>query len=167
MNSKKSDKKKVSIKKDNWEEKAGEYLAGWQRAKADYENLQKDLARQKAEYVNFANSNLIMELLPVYDNFKIAFKSIPEDQKNNGWVVGFEHIKNQLWKLLENNGIEEIKAVGEIFNPEKHEAMESVNDDKYKDDEIVKEIKAGYLWNGKVIQATKVVVCKKSDKKNK
>lgn len=166
MNLKKTDKKKSSIKtdepKEKWEEKAKEYLAGWQRAKADYDNLQKDVVRQKTEYVKFANANLLMELLPVYDNFKIAFKSIPEEQKQNSWVVGFDHIKNQLWKLLEDNGVKEIKTIGENFDPEKHEAVESIDDKDAKEDEIIKEIKAGYLWHDKVIQAAKVTVCHKN-----
>ena len=103
-------------------------------------------------------------MLQIYSNFKMAFNSIPEDQRTNAWVIGFEHIKNQLWTLLENYNVQEIKTVGEKFNAEFHEAVDSVNDEKIKEDVIVKEIRAGYLWHGKVMQAAKVIVNKKEDK---
>jgi molecular chaperone GrpE len=154
----KSEEKKESKKvKVNWEEKATENLAGWQRAKADYENLQKDVSKQREEYVKYANGNLIMELLPIYDNFKIAFKSAPKEEKDNGWLIGLQHIMNQMWSFLENNGVEEIKTLGEKLNTEIHEAVETMKDDG-EENIVLKEIKSGYKLNGKVIQCAKVVV---------
>ncbi len=137
--------------------KAGEYLAGWKRAMADYENLKKESARDREDFVKYANGNLLIELLPVFDYFKSALNSIPEEQKSNAWVVGFGHIKKMMGDFLVNNGVEEIKTVGEKFNPEIHEAVEHQDKDG---DVIVKETKSGYKLNGKVIQVAKVVVGK-------
>ncbi|MFH1030711.1 MAG: nucleotide exchange factor GrpE [bacterium] len=105
------------------EKKNQEYLSGWQRAKADYLNLKKESEKKYQDLIKFANAGLIIEMLPVLDNFKLALNHIPEDQKNLDWVVGMTHIKNQLEEILKNLGIEEIKTVGEKFNPELHEAV--------------------------------------------
>ena len=136
-------------------------LAGWQRARADYENLQKEVMRERGEYVKFANAALLLELLPIYDNFKLAFRAIPEADIEIPWVVGLTHIKKQLQTFLENQGVEEIKTVGEVFDPQLHEAVETVAGDR--EDVIVKELKAGYRLAGRVIQAARVVVSKKDN----
>lgn len=134
-----SDEQKIEEKKDDSEQdtqnefekdlellekKNQEYLAGWQRAKADYLNLKKESEKKYQDLIKFANAGLIMEILPVLDNFKLAIAHIPEDQRGLDWVIGIMHIKKQLEDFLKNLGIEEIKTVGEKFNPEFHEAVE-------------------------------------------
>ncbi len=138
--------------------KCEEYLGGWRRAQADYQNLVKETEIRKIELIKYANEDLIREILPVLDNFKTAFRQIPEAEKNSAWVVGFSYIKKQLEDVLKNHNVEEIKTVGEQFNPEEHEAIEHVAKDGAKSDEVIEERKAGYKLNGKVIQVAKVVV---------
>jgi len=138
--------------------KCEEYLRGWQRAQADYQNLQRESAQRQIEYVKYANEQMIFELLPILDNFKSAFRQIPESEKNSAWVTGFSHIKKQLEEMLRQNGVEEIKTVGESFDPNEHEAVESVKAETVEAGKIVEEKKSGYTLNGKVIQAAKVVV---------
>lgn len=138
-----------------------ENLAGWKRARADYDNLKKDIAKERAEFINFANVNLLMELLPIMDNFRAAFNSVPENDKKSAWVVGLGHIKKQFEDFLKNNGVEQIKTVGEKFDPELHEAVGREKIENQEADVIIKEVKAGYKLHGKVIQAAKVVVNEK------
>ena len=144
-------------------QKCDEYLNGWKRAKADYENLKKQTQKEKEEFVKFANLNLIMQLIPVYGNLKYSFEHLPGDFKDNDWVKGIEHIKNQFKQVLEENGVEEINPqVGDGFNPEIHEAVKGEGDRKSEKtgnaNKIVKVISGGYKLNGKVIVAAKVVV---------
>ena len=156
-------KKKVKVpkpKKLSWEEQAIENLAGWKRAQADYANLQKEHIQDRADFVKYANGNLVVELLSVYDNFKSAFTTIPEKDKDNGWVIGFEYIKKQIGDFLEHNGVTEIKTIGEKFDPQLHEAVDSQEDKSETEDIILKEVKSGYKLNDKVIQCAKVVVSK-------
>lgn len=143
---------------EDWETKAREYLSGWQRALADYDNFKKNSEKSREEMVKFASAGLILDLLPVLDNFKTAVKHIPEDQQNLDWVVGVRHIQKMLTDVLRNNGVEEIRTVGEKFNPELHEALEQKCDGGCKDHEILEEVQAGYLLNGKVLNPAKVVV---------
>ena len=135
-----------------------EYLNGWKRAMADYQNLVKDVAKEKLEFVKFANQNLILELLLILDNFKLAFSNVPDAEKNGAWVVGFSHIKKQLEDFLRENGVEEIKTVGEKFDPMLHEAVEKVENSEKESGVIVDEKRSGYKLHGKVVQAAKVVV---------
>jgi molecular chaperone GrpE len=134
------------------------------RVVADYENLKKDTERQKQEWIRFANNNLINEILPVLDNFKVAVDHIPDNEKDSSWVVGITYIQNQLKKSLEDNGVEEIKTSGEKFDPGLHEAIDQETSKeelkKYKEGDIVKELRPGYKLHGKVIVPAKVVVKK-------
>ncbi len=147
------------LKMGEIERKCQEYLAGWQRAQADYVNLQKTTEREKAEWAKFANQGLLMELLPIYDHLKLAMKHVPEEQKKESWVVGMENIKNQFGKFLADNGVTEIKTVGEKFEPEEHEAVaaENVESDEHQG-KVKEELRGGYKLHGKVLYPARVTV---------
>ncbi|MFH0988026.1 MAG: nucleotide exchange factor GrpE [Parcubacteria group bacterium] len=144
--------------------KCEEYLAGWKRALADYQNLVKATAKNQCEYVKFANCNLILELLPVLNNFKLALKQVPAQEKDSAWIKGLVHIKSQLEESLKSNGVEEIKTVGVPFDALEHEAVEKFNDEATPENVIVEEKCPGYKLNGKVVCAAKVVVNAKDAK---
>lgn len=148
------------------QKKSEEYLNGWRRAKADYINLKRDTEKEKEEFARFASAALIIQLLPIVNNFKRAFEHLSEikDEKVKSYFVGFKHIYNQIFELLKKLGIEEIKTIGEKFNPQFHEAIEEeVGENKEikkyeKEQIIVKEVSAGYTMQGRVIMPAKVVV---------
>jgi len=142
------------------QKKADEYLDGWKRAKADYLNFKKDTEKRQGEIIQFANAALIAELLPIFDHFKTACAHIPAEQKDVDWVVGFIHIKKQLVDFFRNIGIEEIKTVGEKFDPNLHEAVAHEANPDFDSEVIFEEVKAGYTLQGKVLQPAKVKVAK-------
>ncbi|MDD5039883.1 MAG: nucleotide exchange factor GrpE [Patescibacteria group bacterium] len=136
-----------------------EYLDGWKRAKADYLNLKKESEKREKEIVQFANAGLILELMPIYDNFKLAWQHIPEEhRKNDTWLKGIEHIKRQFADLLKNLGIEEIKTVGEKFDPEFHDAVAKEKREGAVPGTIIEEVKGGYKLYDKVLEHAKVKV---------
>lgn len=137
-----------------------DYKDKWLRAVADYQNLQKQTAREKVEWVKYANAGLILELIPVINHFKEAMKHIPEEQKSVDWVVGVAQIKKQFDEFLKNLGVEEIPTVGEQFSPELHEAVAQIDVAGAKAGEIVEEAQAGYKMGDKVIEPAKVIVAK-------
>lgn len=167
MVNKTKDKKKINkadLSKDSKiksEQKAEEYLAGWKRAKADYTNLKKQTEEHQVEMIKFANKNLILEILPVHNNFKHALNYIPEDQVDSDWVVGLKHIKSQLDEFLRKVNVEEIKTEGEIFDHNLHEAISQEKQEKLAEDTITKEIETGYTLNGQTIRPAKVIVSTK------
>lgn len=142
------------------QKKAEEHLDGWRRAKADYLNLKKETESRQLELIQFANAALLAQFLPVYDHYKLACQHIPQEAKDQDWVVGFLHIKKQFDDFLKNLGIEEIKTVGEPFNPEFHEAVSHEKKEGFKTDVIFEEVKAGYTLHGKVISPARVKVAK-------
>jgi len=159
-----SDHKKENKKdKSNIEEikkQAEEYLAGWQRARADYENLKKQSEKDREDFIKFANSNLLFGLIPVYDNLKLALEHLPADMKDDNFAVGIEHIKKQFKQVLEHNGLEEIiPQPGDEFNPEIHEAIQEKNSDKNEfTGKISRVTSHGYKLNGKIFMPAKVIV---------
>lgn len=140
-------------------EEAEAHLDGWKRAKADYANLQKEHAEKWQEMMTYANSNFILELLPLVDYFKYGFRGVPEDQKDSPWMQGIQHIYNQFMEILKRNGVEEVKTVGEKIDPNLHEAVEELKNDKPQGT-ILEEVKSGFRLNGKVIQHAKVKIAK-------
>lgn len=162
----KSENEIVKIKKELEEEKkkSEECLNNWKRAMADFQNYKKRQNELFAELVNSANAGIILEILPIYDTFCLAVKHIPEDLKDKDWTKGVVQLKVQMENLMRSKGLEEIKSVGEKFNPEFHEAVEMVNSPaggEKPEGEILEEIQKGYKLNGMVIRTAKVKVAKK------
>lgn len=136
-----------------------EYLAGWQRAKADLINAKKDFESQKKNLLDFANSDLILQIIPVLDSFEMALNHKQEDEFFKQWLQGFSYIYNQLLSVLESNGIKQINPLNEIFNPEFHTALEIIKVDDINQENIILEVvQKGYLLKGKIIREAKVKV---------
>ncbi len=131
------------------------YLAGWQRAQADFINYRRRQEEQMDEWQKMFGGGLIKNILPVLDSLDAALASQPGDE-------GLKSLAAQLKTVLKKHGLEEIKSVGEKFNPEIHEVVECEEGDKNHEAEIVaQEIHKGYMLNGKVLRPAKVKVTKK------
>ena len=138
--------------------KATEYLDGWRRAKADYLNLKKESEGLQRQTIEYANAALVAELLPIYNHLKLAIEHKPPDLQDNSWVKGVEHIQSQFKDFFASLGIEEIKTVGEKFNPELHEAIETAVKEGVAPDMVYEQVSAGYTLHGKVITPALVKV---------
>ncbi|MBU1119456.1 nucleotide exchange factor GrpE [Patescibacteria group bacterium] len=150
---------KKRVTKKQLEKDLAESLEGWRRARADYENLNKRVELDAKEAQTMANKELILNLLPVLDNFESAFTTLPEGEDNN-WIKGFEYIKKQLETLLDQYGVVAIQVVGNHFDPEFHESIEEVEDKEAQKGTIVEEKRKGYTLNGFVIRPARVAVAK-------
>ena len=137
---------------------ARDYLAGWQRAKADFENYKKEEARRTGELIGFAKAGWLLELLRVFDNFERIEQHLPHDFKDDDWAKGVLMVKTQLLEFLKTEGVEEIKTEGEKFNPQFHEAVEQVEDKNKEAGRVVEVLEKGYLLNGRVLRPSKVKV---------
>lgn len=181
-------------KTDNLYKKLGEcqklkdeYLTGWQRERADFLNYKKEELERIGELIKFANGGLILKILPILDNFEIATRlrsgsgvavsqeaaSAPagasaSQRKDDKVIEGFLRIKNQLKDFLKSQGVEEIKAVGEKFDPNFHEVVEETEIKKLEAGPltakepgiIVEEIQKGYKINGRLLRPAKVKIAK-------
>ena len=150
--------KKTAIKKAQKYLEMKNSLEGWKRCMADFENYKKRQAEDRKDMIAFSNTNLILEILPILDNFYASTEFVPEDQKENQWVIGIMHIQKQLEKVLEDNGVNEISVKpGDEFDPNTMEAVENDSQDR-SGDKVEKVLIRGYKMGGKVIRATKVSV---------
>ncbi len=137
-----------------------EYLAGWQRAKADFLNYKKEEAMRISELMNYFRAGQVSKILRVIDNWDRAMKHTPEEIKDSIWLRGIEMIENQLKDFLKAEGVKEIKTDGEKFNPEFHEAIEEEDNDSGETGEILEVLEKGYTLNNKLIRPAKVKINK-------
>lgn len=135
-----------------------EYLIGWQRAKADYINLQKDSLQKIALSKNIGKEDLLESLLPALDSFDMAISNkVAWEAVDPNWRVGIEYIYNNITNALLDSGITKIGNIGEAFDPNLHEAIGTVEtSDESVDHTIAEVIQSGYKINDKVIRPARV-----------
>jgi len=165
-----------------------EYLTGWQRERADFLNYKKGELERVGEILKYADVGLVLKVLPILDNFEIAEKKLAENLKvdelrssspfadarvNDENIKGLLQIKNQILDFLKNQGVEEIKSLGEKFNPNFQEIVEIVETKDYnppttqqgkkqyiESGVVIEEIQKGYKIHGRLLRPAKVKVAK-------
>ena len=139
-------------------------LAGWQRAQADFINYKRRTEQEREEISQFAQASLVLNLLPVLDDLERALAAIPPRLTKASWVDGIRLIWSKLQTTLKAQGLSEIEAVGEPFDPHLHEA---VRQDKGKEGIVVEEVQKGYKFRDKILRPSKVVVGNGEQKSDK
>jgi molecular chaperone GrpE len=137
-----------------------EYLAGWQRARADLLNYKKEEIERIGELLKLASQEFSLKLLPVLDNFETAEKVIPKELKEDGNFKGLLMIKAQLQDFLKSQGLEEIKSIGESFDPNFHEVIEEVEIKDKAAGLIIEEAQKGYKIGSRLLRPAKVKIVK-------
>ena len=137
-----------------------EYLTGWQRAKADYVNLQKEMNELRLSSAVITKERMMKGLLPALDSFDMAFANKDAWEKvDSNWRQGIEYIYSQLMTGLSDSSIERINEVGVLFDPTIHQAMETIiTEDATQDHKIEKIIQVGYKMGDRVIRPARVNV---------
>lgn len=134
---------------------AEQYLEGWQRERARFENFQKDLERQKQLIRKAIMQEVAEQVLPVLDNFEQAQKFLDKDKQKDEWISGILQVRAQLAGALEKLGLQKIEVrPGDRFDPAVHEAMGGQGE--YVD----KLMQAGYFFEGGLIRPAKVTLRK-------
>jgi len=131
------------------------YMVNWQRTQADFQNYKRRTQKEKEEVGILVQGEATLGLLPVLDDLERALDSIPSRLARHPWTGGIKLIASKFRSILKTQGITEIKALGENFNPDLHEAAMRVPG---KEGLIIKELYKGYKIGDKVIRPTRVVV---------
>ena len=139
------------VPKQDYEELEDRY----KRILAEFENFKKRSSKEREGLYNSILSDVVEVILPVVDNLENAAKVETEDQE---YKKGIELVLKQLKDVLASKGIEEIKTVGETFDPELHEAVSSIRDENLGEKEIAEEYRKGYKIGSRVIRQSMVVV---------
>ncbi len=137
-----------------------EYLTGWQRAKADYINLQKELEQTKLSSGILAKEKMAHNLLSALDSFEMAFSHKDSWEKLDiEWKKGIENIYQQLLNGLHKSGVEKIDEVDIPFDPNIHQSIQMTEtDDEKKDHTVAQVFQTGYKIGDRVIRPAKVVI---------
>ena len=122
----------------------------YQRLLAEYDNFKKRTAREKEAIYSDSVKDTVAELLPVIDNLLRAVDAFAD--KDCEECKGVSMVLKQTEEIFAKIGVSEIKAVGEQFNPELHNAVMHVDDDKIDDNTVVEEFQKGYIYKDKVIR---------------
>ena len=125
------------------------------RIMAEFENFKKRSNKEREALYNSLLADIIASFLPVIDNLEKAVQAKTEDE---GYKQGIELVLKQFVDVLTKIGVEEIKTVGETFDPEVHEAVSSIQDETKGEKEVVQEFRKGYKIGTKVIRHAMVVV---------
>lgn len=131
---------------------------------AEMDNLRKRHEREREQLIKFGNEKVLSGLIEVVDNLERTLTAIEkdEDEKVKNIVVGIDMVRKQFMDTLKNNGLEIVEAVGKDFDPNFHEALAQQPAEGKKDGEVILEYQKGYLLNGRLLRASKVVVAKNS-----
>ena len=142
------------------EEEKVELFEKLQRVSADYANFQKRVPKQLADSIGYEKEKIIKTLLPALDNFERTLESAPAAENVDVLVKGIQIIYDQMVDVLKSHDVQEIKALGEQFDPMLHEAMLRKSDANEDDNVILEEYQKGYRLNGRVLRPSKVIVNK-------
>ncbi|WP_314011428.1 nucleotide exchange factor GrpE [Mogibacterium diversum] len=133
--------------------------AKYLRLMAEFQNYKKRVAKEKSDIHSYANEKIVTELLEVLDNFERALAT-DNSTDVEGYAQGMKLIFNQLLGVLTKSGLVEVKALGEEFDPNMHNAVMTADSEEYDSNKVCSVLQKGYTLNGKVIRPSMVTVAK-------
>jgi molecular chaperone GrpE len=145
---------------ENLQKEKDELFEKLQRVSADYANYQKRAPKQIAEAINYEKELMIKSLLPALDNFEHTLQNASSVENTDALVKGIRIIYDQMLDILKSHGVEQIKTLGENFDPALHEAMMQKTEPEKEDNIVLQEFQKGYKLNGRVIRPGRVIVNK-------
>ena len=138
------------------------------RSLADNENLRKRHEKEIQDSVKYSTKNFAYSLLSVVDNFQRAFNSIPKDLENDNvfknLIIGINAVEKELHDTFEKNGVKMFNSLNEKFNPDLHQAISKVHNEKVPDGRIVEEMQKGFMIGDRLLRPAMVVVSMGPDK---
>lgn len=133
------------------------------RMQADFENRKKRQDKEKLDFLRFANEGIITELLRVMDDFERAIDSAKNTNDTKVLLQGIEMVRRDFEDILKESGLKVIDPAGQPFDPEKHEAVEHVEDVVHPENTVLEVMRKGYELNGKVLRPAAVKVSNKKE----
>lgn len=142
--------------------KADEHWERLLRTAADFDNFKKRAAREKQEGIQFANEGLLNKLLPVLDSLDKAVTAAQSatPEANEALHEGVNMISRQLKSVLAEAGLEEVDAMGQLFDPHLHEAISQLETPEVPPDHVAQQLRKGYRLRGRLLRPATVVVAK-------
>ena len=156
----KKDKKlfKRKPKKDKKDEQIEELTDKVKRQMAEFDNFRKRTEKEKSQMYDMGAKTIVEKILPVIDNFERGLAAVPEESKEDAFVVGMDKIYRQMLTVLEEAGVTPIEAVGAEFDPNFHNAVMHVEDETLGENVVAEELQKGYMYRDTVVRHSMVKV---------
>ena len=145
-------------KKDKKDEQIEELNDRLKRQMAEFENFRKRTEKEKSQMFDMGAKTIVEKVLPVIDNFERGLAAVPEDKKEDAFVVGMDKIYKQFLTTLEEAGVKPIEAVGQEFDPNFHNAVMHVEDEELGENVVAEELQKGYMYRDAVVRHSMVKV---------
>jgi molecular chaperone GrpE len=147
----------LTVRLEEAESRAGEYLDSLQRERAAFQNYRRRVERERAEQAQVIAGDLLLKLLPTLDDFYRAMEAVPQDERNQ-WVEGIALILRKFERFLADEGVVEIEALGQPFDPALHEAVGVDHDSGAASGTITAVLQRGYRLGDRVLRPALVRV---------
>lgn len=145
-------------KKDKKDEQIEELNDKLRRQMAEFDNFRKRTEKEKSQMYDMGAKSIVEKFLPVIDNFERGLAAVPEDAKEDAFVVGMDKVYKQMLTELESIGVTPIEAVGQEFNPDLHNAVMQVESGEYESGVVAQELQKGYKYKDSVVRHSMVAV---------
>lgn len=149
---------KKKEKKDKKDEKIEELTDRVRRQMAEFDNFRKRTEKEKTQMFETGAKSIVEKILSVVDNFERGLAAVTEEEKGTPFVEGMEKIYKQMMTVLEEAGVKPIEAVGQEFDPNLHNAVMHVEDEKFGENIIAEEFQKGYTYRDSVVRHSMVKV---------
>ena len=145
-------------KKDKKAEQIEELNDKLKRQMAEFDNFRKRTEKEKTQMYDMGAKSIIEKILPVIDNFERGLAAVPEEQREDAFVVGMDKVYRQMLTELDASGVKPIEAVGQEFDPNFHNAVMQVESEEYDSGVVAQELQKGYMYKDSVVRHSMVAV---------
>ena len=145
-------------KKDKKDEQIEELNDKLKRQIAEFDNFRKRTEKEKTQMYDMGAKSIIEKILPVIDNFERGLAAVPEEQREDAFVVGMDKVYRQMLTELDASGVKPIEAVGQEFDPNFHNAVMQVESEEYDSGVVAQELQKGYMYKDSVVRHSMVAV---------
>ena len=145
-------------KKDKKDEQIEDLNVKLKRQMAEFDNFRKRTEKEKTQMYDMGAKSIIEKILPVIDNFERGLAAVPEEQREDAFVVGMDKVYRQMLTELDASGVKPIEAVGQEFDPNFHNAVMQVESEEYDSGVVAQELQKGYMYKDSVVRHSMVAV---------
>ena len=145
-------------KKDKKDEQIEELNDKLKRQMAEFDNFRKRTEKEKTQMYDMGAKSIIEKILPVIDNFERGLAAVPEEQREDAFVVGMDKVYRQMLTELDASGVKPIEAVGQEFDPNFHNAVMQVESEEYDSGVVAQELQKGFMDKDSVVRHSMVAV---------
>lgn len=137
---------------------AAEFKEGWLRERADFNNYKKRVETQMKDMRDSASVEALLTLLPIIDDFERAMANVPAELQTNPWMSGVGGIHRKFQKALEDKGVTVLDPVGEVFDPNRHEAVVTEESSEVESGHVIATLQKGYARGERVLRPALVKI---------